>query len=439
MSRPSEYTAEFFELHRDGGRRSARTIVPMLMGLVRPQSVVDVGCGTGTWLASFMEHGVADVLGVDGEYVPRETLDIPATKFLAHDLREPLRIDREFDLVVALEVAEHLPAICAAGFVESLVRLGPVIVFSAAIPSQGGTGHLNEQWPEYWVTEFERHGYVVVDALRQRVWSDDGVDVWYAQNILLLVRRDDLARYPALATGFKQTRRSQLALVHPKLFAEVSTKYLAAAESCTAYAAEVEQLKAESAAHRATAEAYIAEAAAHKEAVARHQATAEHHVAESARVRAEAEADRARYVAEAATLRGEAEADRARYVAERAEWRREWVWHSALAARYVAELAKARDEAAVYRGRWHSAKTECDRRGTELAWHRDELALCRLEVESQRATAAFFMGEIETYKSKANPANLSLRRLLRALPRAAWRALRRRSARGVARVRSASR
>ena len=60
-------------------------------------------------------------------------------------------MNRKFDLVLSLEVAEHLPSECAEAFVESLVNLGPVILFSAAIPYQGGENHVNEQWPEYWV------------------------------------------------------------------------------------------------------------------------------------------------------------------------------------------------------------------------------------------------------------------------------------------------
>ena len=63
------------------------------------------------------------------------------------DLAQPLQIDRRFDLALSLEVAEHLPPECGSEFVQTLTDLSSVILFSAAIPFQGGTDHLNEQWP----------------------------------------------------------------------------------------------------------------------------------------------------------------------------------------------------------------------------------------------------------------------------------------------------
>jgi hypothetical protein len=92
--------------------------------------------------------------GVDGEYVNIKTLAIPEERFIPYDLKRPYRIDRAFDLVVSLEVAEHLPADCAETLVDSLTGLGSVVLFSAAIPYQGGEHHINEQWPEYWIRLF---------------------------------------------------------------------------------------------------------------------------------------------------------------------------------------------------------------------------------------------------------------------------------------------
>src|SRR5688572_26586138 len=104
------YTVRFYEERREGARRSARAIVPIVLDLLRPRSLVDIGGGEGTWLAVFREHGVEDVLGVDGPWVDRSRLEIPAGRFREADLTQPIRLDREFDLTVSLEVAEHLPA-----------------------------------------------------------------------------------------------------------------------------------------------------------------------------------------------------------------------------------------------------------------------------------------------------------------------------------------
>jgi hypothetical protein len=160
---------------------------------------------------------VADVIGVDGVYVDRKTLAIPADNFLAWDLEKPLRLARRFDLVMSLEVAEHLPEACAETFVASLTSLGDVVLFSAAIPGQGGTHHVNEQWPEYWTELFGKHGFVVIDCIRHRVWDNTAVCPCYAQNVLLYVRRDYLDQHPEL-TKAVAGGRAPLSIVNPRLF-----------------------------------------------------------------------------------------------------------------------------------------------------------------------------------------------------------------------------
>src|SRR5579859_1324497 len=124
------YSDAFFEDVWRTASRSAREIVPLVLELVRPTSVIDVGCGLGTWLAEFQAHGVRDVWGVDGDYVNVRHLEIPVERFLVRDLTQPLHLDRRFDLILSLEVAEHLPAESADTFVTSLASLGDVIFFS---------------------------------------------------------------------------------------------------------------------------------------------------------------------------------------------------------------------------------------------------------------------------------------------------------------------
>lgn len=220
------YTDKFFQQMRADASGSAEVIVPLVLDWVQPRSVVDVGCGTGTWLAMFLKLGVQDVLGVDGDYVDRAMLEIPADRFLPRDLSAPLRLDREFDLVLSLEVAEHLPASSADTFVDSLTRAGPVVLFSAAIPHQGGTSHVNEQWPEYWAELFRRRGYDVYDCVRGRVWHDPRVCYYYAQNALLFVRRgyagpaEDASHSLRLpqSGGLRDGCPAPLSIVHPHAY-----------------------------------------------------------------------------------------------------------------------------------------------------------------------------------------------------------------------------
>lgn len=117
MSMETPYNHDFFEALQEGSRQSAREIIPLIWELIQPQSVVDVGCGVGNWLSLFKEFGIQNCLGIDGEYVDRAQLQISPNEFLALDLNLPVRLDKSFDLVLSLEVAEHLPSESADIFI----------------------------------------------------------------------------------------------------------------------------------------------------------------------------------------------------------------------------------------------------------------------------------------------------------------------------------
>ncbi len=179
------YDSEWFSKRMKESLRSAQVIVPIIVDLVKPKSVVDVGSGVGTWLRVFKECGVENVKGLDGDYIDRSLLLIPAEDFYPVDLSRPFSLGGTFDLAVSLEVAEHLPQSCAICFVESLVKLAPIILFSAAIPYQGGANHLNEQWPEYWKQIFLKYDYAMFDPVRKLIFNDERVEWWYRQNIYM--------------------------------------------------------------------------------------------------------------------------------------------------------------------------------------------------------------------------------------------------------------
>ena len=214
------YTSEFFDSHREWSLHSAQQVVPLVVELVQPSSLVDVGCGDGTWLSVFTEQGVQDVIGVDGSYVDTNLLQIPSKHFVSHDLTMPLTpvVSRKFDLVVSLEVGEHLPADNAEGFVATLTSLGPIVLFSAAVPNQGGTQHLNEQWPDYWASLFRQHGYVAVDCIRRRIWKNQRVQWYYRQNILLFVKQEYQANSDTLRREIETRNEDMLSVVHPDAY-----------------------------------------------------------------------------------------------------------------------------------------------------------------------------------------------------------------------------
>jgi len=211
----SFYSPEFFTAIDDGSLRSARVIVPGLVRQLHPSSAVDIGCGLGNFLRVFIENGVHDVLGVDGAHVPRHLLKIPADRFVTCDLEQSWNLGRRFDIAVCLEVAEHLELRNADAFIANLVSLAPVLLFSAAIPYQGGENHVNCQWPEYWQNLFGSHSYEMVDILRSGLMTNDEVEWWYAQNAFIVAHRTVVDRHPEWAPHVHRPARR---LVHPKLY-----------------------------------------------------------------------------------------------------------------------------------------------------------------------------------------------------------------------------
>src|SRR5262249_19742748 len=151
----SQYGTRFQDFITADSLRSAERVVPLVVSLIRPKSAVDVGCGTGAWLSVFHKFGAERILGIDGNYVDRSRLLIPHDRFVGGDVTRPLNISERFDVVLSVEVAEHVPADRAGDYLDNLTSLGDVIVFSAAIPNQGGISHVNEQWPDYWRALFE--------------------------------------------------------------------------------------------------------------------------------------------------------------------------------------------------------------------------------------------------------------------------------------------
>lgn len=213
----SPYSGTYYGRIHSGALRSAKEMVPAILEYVQPSSVVDVGCGSGAWLSAFIANGVRNVRGIDGAWVDPENLPFPSDRFLSWNLTSPLEVEETFDLVLCLEVAEHLNVEHARHLIESLVQLGPVVLFSAAIPGQGGNNHVNEQWPEYWARLFSDQSYRAVDCLRMRIWDNAKIDWWYRQNTIFYVAEDTLARYSLLQAEGEERPPYPEPLIHPRL------------------------------------------------------------------------------------------------------------------------------------------------------------------------------------------------------------------------------
>jgi hypothetical protein len=193
------YSQNFFDGIETGSLQSAQVVVPLVLELTRPRSVIDVGCGRGAWLRAFRNGGVEHIRGIDGGYVDTASLLIPQECFSAVDLSKPFELSGRYDLALCLEVAEHLPAGMANVLARQLTTVAPIILFSAAINGQGGINHVNERPPSYWRELFEAHGYMLFDPIRPTILADSRIEWWYRQNIVVYATNEGVDRLPLLS------------------------------------------------------------------------------------------------------------------------------------------------------------------------------------------------------------------------------------------------
>ncbi len=210
---PSPLAELDYEAWLSGSTESAEVVVPLLLEATGARSAVDLGCGLGAWLAVLKAHGVDDVRGYDGPWVDRSRLLVSPPEFVVADLEQPLTTDRRFDLALCLETAHLLGPEHAAPLVAALVAFAPVVAFSAGIPGQGGTGHRNEQWPEYWAGLFAERGYGASDPFRAQLWDRSDVKWWFSQNLVCFAEPAALDGSPTLAAA--RCVGPPRAVVHP--------------------------------------------------------------------------------------------------------------------------------------------------------------------------------------------------------------------------------
>jgi SAM-dependent methyltransferase len=198
-------------------RYSAERILNILWDYMQPSSVLDVGCGIGTWLATLQSRGVKDVCGIDGPWLNADNLRCDRSLVQVCDFEAGFNLGRRFDLVICLEVAEHLAPNAAEHFVETLTKHSPAILFSAAIPFQGGYHHVNEQFLPYWIERFARHRFHPLDIIRGRIWDDSRILWWLRQNIVLFAHEEFIACSERLSVAPTVYSRP-LSIVHPEFY-----------------------------------------------------------------------------------------------------------------------------------------------------------------------------------------------------------------------------
>jgi SAM-dependent methyltransferase len=205
------YDKSMFEGRHETTHESAKTILRLVKSeFPKIDKVLDVGCGVGTFLKAAREIGINTIQGLDGPWVEDRLLQIPKSNFLKVDLNKLPIIEEKYDLVICLEVAEHLYEISAEPLIKFLTSHSRLVLFSAAVPGQGGNNHLNEQWQNYWAEIFSRFGFYPVDLIRPKIWEDPKIPYWYRQNTLIYISGERIKQ-----DGISD---ALLDIVHPEMY-----------------------------------------------------------------------------------------------------------------------------------------------------------------------------------------------------------------------------
>jgi SAM-dependent methyltransferase len=155
------YYAHIYALSDSENQAIYRSMAEEIVRTVGPKSVLDAGCAVGYLVSGFRDIGV-DAWGIDiSEYAISQGREEHKPYLRAQSVFDPLpeQFPQSFDMVVSLEVAEHLPEELADSFIGRLCELADTVVFSSSPYDLKDKTHYNVQQAEYWCKRFAAHGF----------------------------------------------------------------------------------------------------------------------------------------------------------------------------------------------------------------------------------------------------------------------------------------
>jgi len=220
------YDDNFYRKQFEDSIRSAKVILGIIFEVYKPISVIDFGCGYGSWLMIAESLGSKVLKGLDGDWIKKEKLLSKKIDFSPVNFVDFKFHDKDkYDLALSLEVAEHLSDEIAESFINTICRASDVVLFAAAIKHQGGTNHINEQRQSYWINLFQANGFEAFDIIRGAIWDNSKVKWWYRQNTFLFV--NTMANNPKLDFEILKTMEKTIPdVVHPQYYERRITSYM---------------------------------------------------------------------------------------------------------------------------------------------------------------------------------------------------------------------
>lgn len=164
-----------------GGHKHDQAIVNVITELFTFNTVADLGCGDGWYCKQLKEqlpktiiHGFEGSIDMRIHGVYDEIFNIDLSEYQSTE---------QYDLVLCLEVGEHIPKQYEQIFLDNIVNFCKKhLILSWAIPKQGGRGHVNEQSLDYIQNEMKKRNFKI-DIEKTKKLRDVAILKWFKNNI----------------------------------------------------------------------------------------------------------------------------------------------------------------------------------------------------------------------------------------------------------------
>lgn len=174
----------------------------------------------GTWCKAASDLGVENILGLDQHVYEQQYMLISDKNYIRFNLKNKLNGYGPFDIAISVEVAEHIDNTYVDSFIRNVCSQSNVVLFSAALPFQGGTGHINEKRCSFWKQKFNKYGYEIIDCIRPHFWDDQNIEIWYRNNCVLFVKNH---MYSEFVTKIPKDM-PPLDIIHPEMLERILRK-----------------------------------------------------------------------------------------------------------------------------------------------------------------------------------------------------------------------
>ena len=163
---------------------SACKYLKVVKQVIKINSIIDFGAGTGAWLHAAKSLGIDKLFGIEKHY----QIDIKGAKILKQNVFD--KVDFRADIAVSVEVGEHILPEKSSTFIDVITSSSDIVIFGAANTHQSGDAHINCREVGFWKNLFKNRGFKLVDLFRQQFWNCRKINKAYVQNIFLYVKRE---------------------------------------------------------------------------------------------------------------------------------------------------------------------------------------------------------------------------------------------------------